>query len=1636
MSQEQGQERTANVVLRADVDPYRQSIQAAGTETSRLTEKVDKLTRSLADLSKSAGKKLTFFGAGTVAGVTATTAAFAAFDKQMTALKVNAEVTGRSYEKMTNSVNELRKSFGITTASAAQLNKTILGFQDQSKSVDSLAKTFVRLGAAVGEAPEAMAQGMLQLQRSMGTSQRDTARYSNVLTDLSVKSGVAASSILEFSQTIAPIGRIAGMQQAEIMGISTAFNKAGQDGYLAANAFNKMLSDIMQATQSGSPELAKYANLIGLTTDQFKSMGKTEAITSIFDELNRLGPNAIQILNRMGLDGMRMQRAIAGVSQQTGGIGNAVSQAVAAYNDPNGSALKKGSDVALDGVADRMKRLSESTKELGESMGAPFQGPAKAFLSTMQSITNTVSDLMSSKAGKVLAWVGALGGAFALAGGPLVKFATTLGALALGRQTTTNWLTQGYMDRRNERLGNDAPISPSGVRYTSPGATNIFQRGMYRFGYERLGGAIPPLTVSRALGTVPWATGHFMNMWRGTLGGLTHPFDPGARPRLFATDYERATGQTFGRYFSNSMIAGSAGAGPVTRSAIAGGRFAMLPVNWASRAMGFAGDGALRSPGFGAPFSQQAGFAARAGLATVGSLAGATAGVGAIAGRAGLGALRAGVGAIGTGIGSLGPLGVAMLGVPLAMAARSAVNSRNNINVGEGAENISLMSSYKAAVGEATSATQDFASALHRATVEAAPVTKRQALIVSEQDKILAQQNPDKFSDKRIKSVTFEQAQNILAGQLRGDASPKVIQELKLDLIKRFGYDKAEQALAGANSSRGFSTSSYVADISRGNGFGADNFFGLRAGKNASDQYGLLEGQYKDMRTQALAQGGSAAGGEVQKVLTNQFLESFFKNYRGKSAGDVNSGLRFIDKTLFNGGIDIGDEGNQALAGSVNKLVDWQQFAVDAHDVGKAFEKGRIPGLQNFYGQLLRSDDKRTKEGFDTYLNNQGLDRTAAAKQIRAGKGSLFNDTMDTAKLYMGSTVTAAEMTQQRIYNNTAGRIFQGDRKTMDAINTAVATPGNQNNQIQAMDAMVHSLKKAGLSFGEVERALIEFQGAVQAPEDPLYALAAAARGISAQNLQFKLPYMSRADQFGVIASRYGGVMEATAPQEGKAITPEAQEERKKARQDFAQYKLNTRNFYMQMVVQQREFNISRERSNFDFYQVQLPRMEYQFNLSRERAWEDYNLSRARSEEEFGIQRARSAQQFAISEKDAYFDFHLSRKRAEEDFAHQQVLLARQAAQGMYEVYQRVLVQRTWAGPSLLQNSQDQLQRMRQQNKDLAEARKMGLSKDAIQQLGFTDAANQQQLSRFLEDARDRPNLVGQFNKNASQRLKAGKELATDPANPQWEEMQRQFKLTMSRGADDFARAMGRNRRNYAISMKQSQEDFGRAMDNNAADMKRAMSRSADDYNLALQQMKDDYQRQQDRAAKDLKRSQKELTWSLNEVLTKATEMLAGKAGKQAQIIKDYVNDLREFLASNKLEVIIGWKGMPGVTRTTDPLDRSSDNRAKPRNHVGGLYRGAQDVTVGETAPELVLPLNRHGSDFMASVLKSYASEAKRTQVSGYSIPAGNHTYNYRIDKSTNFTGPVQVSGVENPRELAEKARVEARRKALTAGVR
>lgn len=498
----------ANVVLTADNSGYNQTMAASAQSTNQMIAAVDTLASKLNDLTKTAGKVAIGFGGAQLATITGATAAWASYEKQISSLNAQAAVLNRTFTTGDNnmkayakSVENLRTNFGTSTASAAQLTQTVSKMTDGTTGIVKLATTFERMSKATGESSTGLAQSVLGLQKVMGTPQSNTSKYADQLTTLAAGANTTASALANFTSQMAPVGRLIGQSQTDITGIATAFSKAGQDGYQAATVYNKFISDIAYATKSGSPDLAKYANLVGVTVDQFKQLSGTDQIVKIMDSINRQGPAAIVTLNRMGLDGTRTVRAITALSNQ-GGLGTAVRQARDAYGN---NATREGARAGMKGLSDEWQAVSENVAQSFEAIGSSVGPAVEQAAKGIDAMTKAFKELAQGPMGQLIGWItGIVGvastgaGAFLLMAGAILKVAA---AFTVMRSSASRGVIEGFrgggritevLDDQGNRTGTYAGTSrlgATGSMIAASGASRPGLRFLYNSG-QAVGSAV------------------------------------------------------------------------------------------------------------------------------------------------------------------------------------------------------------------------------------------------------------------------------------------------------------------------------------------------------------------------------------------------------------------------------------------------------------------------------------------------------------------------------------------------------------------------------------------------------------------------------------------------------------------------------------------------------------------------------------------------------------------------------------------------------------------------------------------------------------------------------------------------------------------------------------------------------------------------------------------------------------------------------------------------------------------------------------------------------------------------------------------------------------------------------------------
>lgn len=1286
-------DQTANVVLTADVSNYTDQLQQAEQQTTSLTGAVDSLSDKLGNLSKATGRGLVLFGSGTLAGLSAMTASAAIFEKQMSTLRATAAATGKDISGTEQSITKLSIAFPIARGEAVALYTQLnnLGIKG-TKNMESLATTMVRLGGATGESIGGLTQGFVELSRSMGTlSGGQTSRYANSLYTVSRNAGVAASSVLAFSNAIAPMARVTGIGMQEVLGISTAFTKAGADGYYAANTFSSMLADISRQVQYGSPNIRKYSDLIGVTADQFAKMDRTEAITRIFETIGKSGPEAVKILDRMGYDGIRAARSITAVATSAGGIRKAVADSTGSFY---GNDLQKGSDAAYKSLSTELEQTKDTINSIGSTIGSSMLAPlrqmvsifnsllsgANAFVNALKPLTNILAPVVTA-----LGAIAPILGGMALASFAKIKGAAAVeyarnsataasfaGGMAAGRGTDPSSMSERQR-MANTQYANTQRAMSLRALYPSPILTDpnpgeasklnnrmlpmtAVQRGIFTFGQgvgKVLGDStIPvwqrPLTLAArgATAIVNWNRDFYRE------ATLANPYDRTRfTPSGFMSGYRAGANPEAGMTGAVGGMLGSLrllGAG-LTSSASAFG-------TWASRSMTLstALGGLTRS------VVEMTWAATRA----AGELAAKT--LTRVAGGA-----NSVLGALGITPGILGA-GLAAYGVSTWFKARrenEAAADPNNFRAEMGLQRVNE----KLGIGSTDGTNRSSYSLRDKEAALFKPTTKEQALSLSPAQRAIAESPGRKYTNELMKYARSPE-EAIAITRAGGYLTPQQLQEYGFDVMKRFTQADERKYSSGMLSSP---------DVYSGNNPDPSGVVGML---KMADR---LEKTYSGVGDKAMMWSGrvlqdlSGPAGifaPLTKIFGNSLVSRSNNRMTKQAEGAITEGITGIQRTM-DGATKAGYSDKVGRQLGVNELTRTLNVLADP-STSEGVRTKAIAGLSDIFGETslkknqLSGDqltalrkakpadraqmlldfmyDPNTSQGQAFYeANGQyfGGDKTEREK-IRSRGGSVYSLTGAGSgqSVKIGTPEEQKEKLLDALKNDTSSPLVR-DLKNMGPLgqlvldaNANIQAGGEGNTKVanEEMEKLALGARNTGKSFGEISVKMQE--AATRLGETNEATRQAAKAAMEFADKLHKLDQLSMSRD----ARRTQNYQDAFTQM--RSTDPEA---RAAGREKLFDYMNNDFDFVRNVYMTARNYQVGRKRTTAD-YERNVKISNRDFNTQMAYGAEDYARSRKIAEEDLAIQKAYAKEDFELQKKYSKVDFLKSRDRAREDFARQE----------------------------------------------------------------------------------------------------------------------------------------------------------------------------------------------------------------------------------------------------------------------------------------------------------------------------------------------------------------------------------------------
>lgn len=1529
----------ANVVLSADVSGYTNSLQAASKETNSFIGLVDKVASRLDGMSKRAGKRITLFSAADIAAMTGFAAVAANYEKQLSTINVTLGKGQDNIQKYSKGINELTrttsKSRGEIVALTAQIRQ--MGISSQAEN-QKLASTFLNLSKATNASLPAVTGQMIEFSRQMGMMGSAGAgsmqKLSDSLVTVSQSTGTSAEGILSFSQAIAPISKVAGLTSKDVLGISAAFNRAGADGFAAGNTFNTMVADIARSTRNGSPELLKYANLIGKSLDEFKNLDPAEQLVQIFESINKAGPDAVNILDQLGYDGIRAAKSIQAVASEAGGLRAAVSDANSGYGS---GAIKEAADRGKT-YQDTLSKAKNSVEQLASAIGEGALPPMTLLVGVAQQFVDKITPVVEPFA-KIAGFVSTIVGGLGMAAGPLVSSLGMFSKIGMAgwaiRSVRGSGMAAGMRDARS------GEASDKMDQYTS-GRMGPLQSRMYEIGSaigQRNGGQGAGF-AGRALGavaTAPMTAAKWYGKWGENFykeAGGWGKADPSTQSGTFTSDYRAIRSQlkertsranNAGKMAVEHMDQGASSVAKRTAYMMAFEKSMTRSTQAGIQASGSLAKFAASTVTATAALTKMSAMNIAQGTKNIASAGGALLSDGA----------SSALGMVG------GPLGAAAMG---GMALYSQVQGSRE-RVDENAKSLEATTArYDAALGVATSAVTTFSDSLKNATsktndknmsvkdVFGQEITSSDTAAASSAD----------YKDERVGKIGTKQG---ALGYLQslGKLDNEHANAARQDLVKKFGSTGAKEIFDAYNGGNIGDNQAYA---------GAAPNLLREAARQQSKAAGSTWNPIESFDRTHLSPGDDA-----EKLINQAWMSGQQKATSFSQMYNPEVSAKATQSSIFDfvkGANEAGDAQNSeptrnAFITSAAKNL--EQFSLFEDGKGKEFM------------DIMRENGNDVKASSEAFLKaNEDSPKIEDFKKFFDGADNDYNQKLKV----MASDESKLSDTEKQFRSTAQGRFMSDNERVREATSASGSKTQDPSEVTGAVTEMTaNALRIAG---GDISKAIGENIKAMdgQDPNSP----AVSSLNTSIQELvkvnQQRSGGMSRTDQW----KSQAGIADQLALAPGNSANSDAM--KKQSVEMYRGIQTSFNDFVKGMIMAQRQFDVSMKRQREDF------------NLQNKYAYEDFYRGQSHASADF--LRARNNQQA---------DYDTQLKRQIED-----------AAKTMYDPYSRVQAEYTTDTETMIANLKDQHDEMANQIKNLAKAKKLGLSQSSIDLLSLADPSKAQQLDRMMDDFKDDPTLINKLNKQSKGRLKDTKGLVQNDANQSWR-----------RQEEDRKKSLQRSQQEFDISMKRSANSFERSMDRSNSAMAKSIDRSKEDFVRM-------YDEVTGLSKKNYKHAMNWLTEKLGPAMSSnLVKQMQGTADQIKGIFSDYLPPgfiLKDGkLVQSETEATL----VPGATN-------KEPSRNKKNNADGSIAMKSTLTSIAEAGPEAVIPLNSRGEQFMAGMMKRATAEVVKGMItSGHRSPVTGSGHTNITANTSNFH--VEKIVAQDPNEMARKLKEKERVQAL-----
>ena len=332
------------------------------------------------------------------------------FESAITGVAKTTDLTDEELAAMSDSIKALSTEIPATTEEIAAVAEAAGQLGIQKDALLDFTEIMTMLGTATNMTADEAATALARFANITGMATDNYGRLGSVIVDLGNNFATTESEIVAMGTRLASAGKLAGLTEPEIMALAAAMSSVGIEAEAGGTAMTQTLNAIEKAVAKGGDDLAEFARIAGMSSEEFSSAWKNDAMSALtsfiggLGKLDEQGESTVLVLEDLGLTGIRQSNMLKALGLAADQMTGAVNTANTAWQQ--NTALTNEANKRYATAQSRLTMMQNAYNNLKVAIGDAYTPALSEAYGVGTKVLNEITKYVQANPGVVAAITG------------------------------------------------------------------------------------------------------------------------------------------------------------------------------------------------------------------------------------------------------------------------------------------------------------------------------------------------------------------------------------------------------------------------------------------------------------------------------------------------------------------------------------------------------------------------------------------------------------------------------------------------------------------------------------------------------------------------------------------------------------------------------------------------------------------------------------------------------------------------------------------------------------------------------------------------------------------------------------------------------------------------------------------------------------------------------------------------------------------------------------------------------------------------------------------------------------------------------------------------------------------------------